>query len=129
MGATSTPKSAAPIDRIPQFSTVACIWTGSEGGVSLAAVGSGGGHLTDLVQYLEVQRLLDDIDDVADELAANERDMVDWLRRHCEDPSHNEAQAVRLLETILRNVRIRRAYDVDASEQTRRRIDLGHKLH
>ncbi|MDE0417043.1 MAG: hypothetical protein OXI95_08940 [bacterium] len=85
--------------------------------------------MTDLVQYLEVQRLLDEVEDVADELAANERDMVDWLRRSCEDPSHNEAQAVRLLETILRNVRIRRAYDVDTSEHTRRKIDLGHKVH
>ena len=78
--------------------------------------------MTDLVQYLEVQRLLDEVDDVGDELAANERDMVDWLRRQCEDPSHNEAQAVRLLETILRNVRIRQAYDIDASESTRRKI-------
>lgn len=85
--------------------------------------------MTDLVQYLEVQRLLDEVEDVADELAANERDMVDWLRRSCEDPSHNEAQAVRLLETILRNVRIRRAYDIDAGEHTPREIDLGHKVH
>ena len=85
--------------------------------------------MTDLVQYLEVQRLLDEVEDVADELAANERDMVDWLRRSCEDPSHNETQAVRLLETILRNVRIRRGYDTDASEPGRRRIDLGHKVH
>ena len=88
--------------------------------------------MTDLVQYLEVQRLLDEVEDVADELAENERDMVDWLRRSCEDPSHNEAQrdmAVRLLETILRNVRIRRGYDMDASEHTPRKIDLGHKVH
>ncbi len=81
------------------------------------------------MQYLEVQRLLDDVEDVADELAPNERDMVDWLRRSCEDPSHNEAQAVHLLETILRNVRIRRGYDIDASERPPRKIDLGHKVH
>ncbi len=85
--------------------------------------------MTDLVRYLEVQRLLDEVDDVADELAGNERDMVDWLRQSCEDPSHNEDQAVRLLETILRNVRIRRSYDVDAGDDTRRKIDLGHKIH
>ncbi|MCE2519744.1 MAG: hypothetical protein J4G15_07950 [Alphaproteobacteria bacterium] len=85
--------------------------------------------MTDLVRYLEVQRLLDEVEDVADELAGNERDMVDWLRRSCEDPSHNEAQAVRLLETILRNVRIRRSYDIDASEHTPRKIDLDRKIH
>ncbi len=105
------------------------IWTGGDGRASLGTAGPGGNPLTDLVQYLEVQRLLDEVEDVADELAANERDMVDWLRRSCEDPSHNEAQAVRLLETILRNVRIRRAYDIDTDAHTPRKIDLGHKVH
>lgn len=85
--------------------------------------------MTDLVRFAEVRQLLEQVEEVADELADNERDMVADLRTNYADPSHNEAHAVRLLETILRNIAIRRGYDIDASDHVRRKIDLRHKLH
>ncbi len=85
--------------------------------------------MTDLVRLAMVRQLLAQIDGVEDELAGNERDMVAALRKDFEDPSHNETHAVRLLETILRNVRIRRGYGIDAGDHERRRIDLERKLH
>ena len=55
--------------------------------------------------------------------------MVAFLRRNYEDPSHNEAHAVRLLETILRNVEIRKGFAIDPSGHAPRRIDLERKPH
>ena len=85
--------------------------------------------MTDLVRYAQVRQLLEEVEEVVDELADNERDMVAHLRKNYEDPSHNETHAIRLLETILRNVGIRKGYDIDGSGHGRRKIDLERKLH
>ena len=60
--------------------------------------------MTDIVRYAQVRQLLEEVEEVEGELADNERDMVAYLRTNYEDPSHNETHAIRLLETILRNV-------------------------
>ena len=85
--------------------------------------------MTDLARYAQVRRLLERVEEVEGDLADNERDMVAFLRRNYEDPSHNEAHAVRLLETILRNVEIRKGFAIDPSGHAPRRIDLERKPH
>ncbi len=85
--------------------------------------------MTDLVRYAQVRQLLEEVEDVEGELADNERDMIAYLRTNYEDPSHNETHAIRLLETILRNVEIRRGYETDGSGPAPRKIDLERKPH
>ena len=68
--------------------------------------------MVDLAQFVEIQRLLEEIEAVEDKLAPNELEMYHTLKARHADPGPVPFDDVRCLEVILRNVGIRKGYDM-----------------
>ena len=83
--------------------------------------------MTDLARYAQVRHLIDKIDAVEAELTENERKLVGELRRDHADPAHDDAWAVTALETVLRNVGIRKGFAIDPKSHIPREIELPRK--
>ena len=81
----------------------------------------------DMARHLRVRELLDEIVTVEDKLASNEREMVAHLREKYADPGHSDGDDTTVLEVILRNVKIREGYDIDARSHTPRAITMEPK--
>ncbi len=69
--------------------------------------------MVDLAQFVEIQRLLEEIAAVEDKLAPNELEMYRNLEARHADPGPVSFDDVRCLEVILRNVGIRKGYDME----------------
>jgi hypothetical protein len=74
--------------------------------------------MVDLARHLRVTALLEEIAEVEDRLIANEREMVAHLREKYADPGHSDGDDAAVLEIILRNVAIRRGFDIDPKTHT-----------
>jgi hypothetical protein len=72
----------------------------------------------DMARHLRVIALLDEINAVEDRLIANEREMVAHLREKYADPGHSDGDDAAVLEIILRNVEIRRGFEIDPKTHT-----------
>ena len=72
----------------------------------------------DMARHLRVIALLDEINAVEDRLIANEREMVAHLREKYADPGHSDGNDAAVLEIILRNVEIRRGFEIDPKTHT-----------
>ena len=69
--------------------------------------------MVDLAQFVEIQRLLEEIEAVEDKLAPNELEMYRTLKSRHADPGPVPFDDVTCLEVILRNVAIRKGYDME----------------
>ncbi len=78
----------------------------------------------DMARHLRVRELLDEVTVVEDELGFNELEMVRHLKEKYADPGNNDADDVVALEVILRNVEIRRGYNVDVKKHPGRVISM-----
>ena len=72
----------------------------------------------DMARHLRVTALLDEIAAVEERLIANEREMVAHLREKYADPGHGDGDDAAVLEIILRNVDIRRSFEIDPKTHT-----------
>lgn len=72
----------------------------------------------DMARHLRVTALLDEIAEVEDRLIANEREMIAHLREKYADPGHGDGDDAAVLEIILRNVDIRRSFEIDPKTHT-----------
>ena len=72
----------------------------------------------DMARHLRVIALLDEIKAVDERLIANEREMVAHLREKYADPGHSDGDDAAVLEIILRNVEIRRGFEIDPKTHT-----------
>jgi hypothetical protein len=69
--------------------------------------------MTDLAQFIQIQHLLEAIEAVEDKLAPNELEMYHALKARHADPGLIPFGDVTCLEVILRNVGIRKGYDME----------------
>lgn len=83
--------------------------------------------MVDLARHIRVKALLEEVAAVEDRLAANELEMVRHLAHKYQDPGPSDPDDARVLEVILRNVAIRRGYDVDARHRPPRAIQLERR--
>jgi len=72
----------------------------------------------DMARHLRVTALLDEVRAVEERLISNEREMVAHLREKYADPGHSDGDDAAVLEIILRNVEIRRGFDIDPKKHT-----------
>lgn len=72
----------------------------------------------DMARHLRVIALLDEVAAVEERLIANEREMVAHLREKYADPGHGDGDDAAVLEIILRNVEIRRGFEIDPKTHT-----------
>ena len=80
--------------------------------------------MVDLARHVHVTSLFEDIEAVEAELTANELEMVRHLKEKYEDPGHSDFDDAHVLEVILRNVGIRKGFDIDARKHTPRAIEM-----
>jgi len=78
----------------------------------------------DMALHVRVGALLDTVEALDGELAPNEREIVRHMREKYADPGHNDATDVRVLEVIVRNVAIRKGYDIDVKRDPPRVIPV-----
>jgi hypothetical protein len=71
-----------------------------------------------MARHLRVTALLDEVAAVDDRLIANEREMIAHLREKYADPGHGDGDDAAGLEIILRNVEIRRGFEIDPKTHT-----------
>jgi hypothetical protein len=83
--------------------------------------------MVDLARHVHVTSLFEDIAAVEDQLTANELEMVRHLREKYADPGHGDFDDAHVLEVILRNVGIRKGFDIDARNHTPRAIEMERK--
>ncbi len=79
----------------------------------------------DMARHLRVTALLDEVKAVEDRLIANEREMVAHLREKYADPGHSDGDDAAVLEIILRNVEIRRGFEIDPKTHTPLSFEAG----
>ena len=77
-----------------------------------------------LIDYAEIQRLLDEIAPLQGELTANELELYRTLKTKYEEPVTGQFDDKLCLELLQRNVEIRRAHGLAPQDATARRIDL-----
>ena len=80
-----------------------------------------------MTRHIEVQRLLERIAAVEDQLLPNELEMVRSLKAKYDDPGPNDFDDTTVLEVILRNVEIRKGYRIDAKRDAPRSYELERK--
>lgn len=70
--------------------------------------------MPDLARHLELQRLLEELRALEDQLLENERSLLHELERKYAEPSDGDFDDLTCLQVMLRNVEIRRGYATDA---------------
>ena len=78
----------------------------------------------DMAQFVEVKRLLEQIEPVESTLTPNEREMFRSLLVKYSEPGHTDFDDKICLEVILRNVEIRKGFRFDPARDPGRVIDL-----
>ena len=81
----------------------------------------------DMARHARVARLLEEVAEVEERLAVNELEMVRHLRRKYADPGHGDGDDATVLEVILRNVEIRKGFEIDAGTHVPRAIEMARK--
>lgn len=81
----------------------------------------------DMARHVYVTTLFEKIDAVEDRLTANELEMVRHLKEKYADPGNSDFDDATVLEVILRNVEIRKGFDIDARNHTPRAIEMERK--
>jgi len=76
----------------------------------------------DMARHVRVTGLLEEVAAVEDRLTPNELEMVRHLRDKYADPGHGDDDDDLVLQVILRNVGIRRGFDIDARSHTPRAV-------
>lgn len=80
-----------------------------------------------LARHAEVTRLLDALEARIEELTPNELELYRTLRAKYASPDHSDFDDVTCLEVMLRNVDIRKGYNMDPRKDPGRTIDLPRK--
>lgn len=80
--------------------------------------------LFDMARHVKVQALLDKLAEVEDSLTFNELEMVRHLKAKYDDPGPNDFDDTTVLEVILRNVEIRKGFDMDVKTDPGRVIQV-----
>jgi hypothetical protein len=83
--------------------------------------------MVDLARHVHVTTLFEDIKAVEGDLTANELEMVRHLHEKYADPGHSDFDDAHVLEVILRNVGIRKGFDIDARNHTPRAVEMERK--
>jgi hypothetical protein len=83
--------------------------------------------MPNLSELAEVMRLLDQLAAVEDELTPNERELFRSLKTKYESPGPTSFDDQTCLEVMLRNVAVRRGYNLDPQDTIGRIIDLPRK--
>ena len=78
----------------------------------------------DMAGYVEFRHLLDRVEAAGAALMPNEAETLAALKAKYAEPLTPDATDVTCLEVILRNVEIRKHYDIDAESHAKRTIDL-----
>ncbi|MGI9406397.1 MAG: hypothetical protein ACR2O4_08500 [Hyphomicrobiaceae bacterium] len=79
-----------------------------------------------LVEHAEILALLEQIEPIAGELTSNEREMYAHLAQKYETPTQGAFDDKVCLEVLIRNVGIRKGFDMKPAEANRV-IDLPRK--
>ena len=80
-----------------------------------------------MARHAEAMRLLQAVEAVAEELTPNELELYRSLKAKYAEPGNNDFDDVVCLEVILRNIGVRKGFNMDAREDTGRTIDLPVK--
>ncbi len=80
----------------------------------------------EMAKFVEVKRLLDQVEAVETGLTPNEREMFRSLLAKYAEPGQTDFDDQVCLEVILRNVEIRKGYNIDPVRDPGRVIDLPH---
>lgn len=83
--------------------------------------------MVNLAEYAEILDLVEQVGAVADDLTPNEREMFGHLKAKYEAPGQGSFDDKICLEVLLRNVGIRKGYDMKPAEAAARVIDLPRK--
>lgn len=78
----------------------------------------------DMAKYVEVKRLLEQIERVEPKLTSNEREMFRSLAAKYSEPAPSDFDDQICLEVILRNVEIRKGFNFDPARDPAKVIDL-----
>jgi len=79
----------------------------------------------DMARHIRVKALLETVEALTDELSFNEVEMVRHLKEKYADPGHNDSDDVVALEVIVRNVAIRKGFDMDVKKDPGRVIPVS----
>ncbi len=80
--------------------------------------------MPDLIDFVEVNRLLVEVAGVEEELTPNERELFHTLRARYREPGASSFDDKTCLEVMLRNVEVRRGYGLDPKDTVGRVVDL-----
>jgi methyl coenzyme M reductase gamma subunit len=80
-----------------------------------------------LIDLAQVNRLLDQLVAVEEELTPNEREMFHTLKTKYREPGATSFDDKTCLEVMLRNVEIRRGYGLDPQDTVGRMVDLPRR--
>ncbi len=80
--------------------------------------------MPDLIDLAEVNRLLDQLAAVEEELTPNERELFHNLKAKYREPGVTSFDDKICLDVMLRNIKIRRGYGLDPQDTVGRIIDL-----
>lgn len=80
-----------------------------------------------MAQYVEVQRLLEEVAVVEARLSPNERELYRSLKAKYAEPLSIAFDDKVCLEVLLRNVEVRRGFGLDTGESATRSIEMPRK--
>ncbi len=80
--------------------------------------------MVDLVNHVEVTKLLAEAEALAADLTPNEQEMLSHLKSKYAVPDHGDFDDKICLEVMLRNVAIRKGYAMDPKSDAARVIDV-----
>ncbi len=83
--------------------------------------------MVNLTEHAEILELIEQVNAVADELTPNEREMFGHLKAKYDVPGQGTFDDKVCLEVLLRNVGIRKGYDMTPAEASTRVIDLPRR--
>ncbi len=78
----------------------------------------------DMAGFVEVKRLLEQVELVESKLTSNEREMFRSLLSKYHEPGHTDFDDRICLEVILRNVEVRKGFNFDPARDPGRAIEL-----
>ena len=78
----------------------------------------------DMARFVEVKRLLEQVEQVESKLTSNEREMFRSLLSKYDEPGGTAFDDQICLEVILRNVEVRKGFNFDPARDPGRNIEL-----
>lgn len=83
--------------------------------------------MPDLIYHVQVNRLLDELAAVQEELTPNERELFHTLKAKYREPGASSFDDKTCVEVMLRNVQVRRGYGLEPKDTVGRIIDLPRR--